>query len=387
MKQANVFPLKKTLKKFNIWEINSNKGILKEDFQASIRVLIINKDSGGHTLAISSTKTRVDLRTGQSNKVTMSNHKSTESALKNHEVQVGQLAKQIADKSSNSFVANTKKNPKEECKAVMTRSKRFVEAEDEESVVHKKKAAEKKGTDGKKNDMASRKHKSIGSRPTTQYDTRGFHSLDAWNRYTDNVLGRNILLERKVELYHTELDDFKTELERRNFHKCLTNFVDGSIDLALVKEFYANLYNSEGPSPKQARVKGHLVKIDADSLNIFLETPMVLAEDDFYSPVKHTSRLGFPALIIALCRARGVVFGSLTFERLSPIINLAYIRKNCWNPEDLTVSIRGAKRARARPTELPSTSASPTPASTLAAPSIPTQTDSRRFEAMLQSIH
>ncbi|KAH1249493.1 hypothetical protein GmHk_05G012830 [Glycine max] len=38
--------------------------------------------------------------------VTMSNHKSTESALKNLEVHVGQLAKQIADKSSNSFVAN-----------------------------------------------------------------------------------------------------------------------------------------------------------------------------------------------------------------------------------------------------------------------------------------
>jgi len=81
-------------------------------------------------------------------KVTMSNHK-----LKNLEVQVGQLAKQIADKSSNNFVANTEKNPKEECKAVMTRSKRFVEAEDEESVVHKKKAAKKKGTEGKKNDV------------------------------------------------------------------------------------------------------------------------------------------------------------------------------------------------------------------------------------------
>ena len=30
--------------------------------------------------------------------VTMSNHKSTESALKNHEIQVGQLAKQLAEK-------------------------------------------------------------------------------------------------------------------------------------------------------------------------------------------------------------------------------------------------------------------------------------------------
>ena len=85
--------------------------------------------------------------------VTMSNHKSTESALKNLEVQVGQLAKQIADKSSNSFVANTENNPKEECKVVMTRSKRFVEAEDEESVVHKKKAVEKKGTKGKRKDL------------------------------------------------------------------------------------------------------------------------------------------------------------------------------------------------------------------------------------------
>ena len=49
---------------------------------------------------------------------------------------MGQLAKQIADKSSNSFVASIEKNLKEECNVVMTRSKRFVEAEDEESVVH-----------------------------------------------------------------------------------------------------------------------------------------------------------------------------------------------------------------------------------------------------------
>ncbi|KAG5088578.1 hypothetical protein glysoja_040773 [Glycine soja] len=273
--------------------------------------------------------------------------------------------------------------------------------------------------------MASRKRKSIGSRPTSQYDTRRFSSLDAWTRYADNVLGRNILPDRKVELYHTELDNFKAELERRNFHKRLTNLVDGSIDLALVKEFYVNLYSSEDCPPKQSRVRGHLVKIDADSLNTFLETPVVLAEGetlpayskycrlptDFreieaalciprrgfilnseghpgkilrkdlttlaqvwsvlsYSnlaPTSHTSdltvdrarlifrlvchldmnigvlissqmtsiaqsntyRLGFPALITALCRARGVVFDSLTFERLSLVINLAYIRKNC----------------------------------------------------------
>ena len=53
---------------------------------------------------------------------------------------------------------------------------------------------------------------------------------------------------------------------------------DGTIDLALVKEFYANLYSSEDPSPKQARVRGHLVKIDGDSLITFLETLVVLEE-------------------------------------------------------------------------------------------------------------
>ena len=68
MKQANVFLLKKTLKNFTIWEINKDKDILKEDFQASSRVLITNKDSGDHILAINSTKTRVDLLIGQSNK-------------------------------------------------------------------------------------------------------------------------------------------------------------------------------------------------------------------------------------------------------------------------------------------------------------------------------
>ncbi|KAH1203073.1 hypothetical protein GmHk_17G049397 [Glycine max] len=312
--------------------------------------------------------------------------------------------------------------------------------------------------------MASRKRKSIGARPTAQYDTRRFHSLDAWNRYTDNVLGRSILPERKVEIYQTEFDDFKTELERRNLHKRLTNLADGTIDVALVKEFYANLYSSEDPSPKQARVRGQLVKIDVDNFNIFLETPVVLEEGEtlptnsrycrlptdhreievalcipgrgfilnveghpgrtlllqlgpyisyirsycgqsqlIFGLVSHmdmnigalisgqmtfiaqsnSCRLGFPTLITALCQARGVVSDSLTFERLSPTINLAYISKNCWNLDDLTVAFRGTRRARERPADIPSSSAAPTPTS--AAPSVPTHVDSQHNEAMLQT--
>ena len=42
----------------------------------------------------------------------------------------------------------------------------------------------------------------------------------------------------------------------------------------------------------------------------------------------NSSRLGLPALITTICFARGVVPDSLTFESLSPAINLVYIKKN-----------------------------------------------------------
>jgi len=96
-------------------------------------------------------------------------------------------------------------------------------------------------------------------------------------------------------------------------------------------------------------------------------------------------RFWFPALITALCRARRVVSDSLTFERLSPAINLAYIRKYCWNIDYLTVAFQGTRRARARLADIPSSSAAP--ASTSAAPSVPAHVDSQHFEAMLQSIN
>ena len=63
--------------------------------------------------------------------VSLSNHKSIESAIKNLEVQVGQLVKQLAERPTRSFMANTKKNPKEECKAVVTRSRKKENVEKE----------------------------------------------------------------------------------------------------------------------------------------------------------------------------------------------------------------------------------------------------------------
>jgi len=81
---------------------------------------------------------------------------------------VGQLAMQIADKSSNSFGANTKNNPKEECKAVMTRSKKFVEAEDEESVVYKEQIGEKTGAEVKENDVKGKENQEKGKKIMVQ---------------------------------------------------------------------------------------------------------------------------------------------------------------------------------------------------------------------------
>ena len=53
--------------------------------------------------------------------------------------------------------------------------------------------------------------------------------------------------------------------------------------MALVKEFYANLYDPEDKSPRQVRVQGKLIKFDAESLNTFLETPMVLEPGERYT--------------------------------------------------------------------------------------------------------
>jgi len=82
-----------------------------------------------------------------------------------------------------------------------------------------------------------------------------------------------------------------------------------------------------------------------------------------------TSRLGFPALITALCKARGVQSDSRSLENLSPAINLAYIKKNCWNLDDPTMTFRGPRKARGKRSEVPTTSAppeTPTPSSSTA---------------------
>ena len=105
------------------------------------------------------------------------------------------------------------------------------------------------------------------------------------------MVPRKILPERNVILYHTEFDEFTEELECRNWNKELMNFMDGSIDVAIVKEFYANLYDPEDKPPKQVKVRGHLVKFDGDTLNSFLKTPVILKEGENFPAYSRFCRL------------------------------------------------------------------------------------------------
>ena len=53
-----------------------------------------------------------------------------DASIKNLEVQVGQLEKQLSEHGSGSFLANTQVNPKEQCKAITTRKGNVVGLKD-----------------------------------------------------------------------------------------------------------------------------------------------------------------------------------------------------------------------------------------------------------------
>ncbi|KAG5049342.1 hypothetical protein JHK85_010445 [Glycine max] len=113
-----------------------------------------------------------------------------------------------------------------------------------------------------------------------KYDWSRFTSQEAWEGYTDIIVPRKLLPERNVVMYHIEFDEFKEELMRRHWDEELTSFDEGSIDVAIVKEFYANLYDLEDKLPKQLQVRGHLIKFDEDTLNTFRKTAMIVEEGE-----------------------------------------------------------------------------------------------------------
>jgi len=56
----------------------------------------------------------------------LTNQKNTEASIRNFEIQVGQLAKQLSDQQAGQFLANTQTNPKEHCNSITTRSGKIV---------------------------------------------------------------------------------------------------------------------------------------------------------------------------------------------------------------------------------------------------------------------
>jgi len=71
------------------------------------------------------------------------------------------LAKQLAENSSGSFRANTEKNPKEECKAVMTRGKKETMVENEGRVTEEKELVIEEGEEEKEKEEDQLREKSI----------------------------------------------------------------------------------------------------------------------------------------------------------------------------------------------------------------------------------
>lgn len=106
-----------------------------------------------------------------------------------------------------------------------------------------------------------------------------------------------------------------------------------------------------------------------------------------------SSRLGFPTLIASLCDAKGVISNTLTLESLSPVINLAYIRKNYRNPIDPSIVFPRPQRARARatldalPFFPPSVVPPPAVPPLLSAPPSLFSTHPDQLLPMLQSLH
>jgi len=97
-------------------------------------------------------------------------------------------------------------------------------------------------------------------------------------------------------------------------------------------------------------IYGIIMKMDMNLGYLISHQISIIAQHD-------SSRLGFLALITALCKTRGVTPNSRSLESLSPATNLAYIKKKCWNLDDPTVSFRGPRKAKGKRSEIPPSTA------------------------------
>ena len=114
-------------------------------------------------------------------------------------------------------------------------------------------------------------------------------------------------------------------------------------------------------------IYGIIQKMDMNLGYIISSQISMIAQHD-------SSRLDFPTLITALCKARGVTSYSISFESLSLAINLPYVKKNYWNLDDPSVTFRGPRKAKGKRSKtLPLSAISPStaPSTTIPASSAP----------------
>ena len=69
---------------------------------------------------------------------------------------MGQLAEQMAERPTRTFGANTEKNPKEECKAVVTRSQKQEDEETDKVLQDASKEEEEDAEEEEKKDKVSK---------------------------------------------------------------------------------------------------------------------------------------------------------------------------------------------------------------------------------------
>ena len=156
--------------------------------------------------------------------------------------------------------------------------------------------------------MASRKRRVV---PTfgeaSTWDSSRFTSEIAWHRYQDNIQLRNILPERNVKLGPGMFDKFLQEFQRRRWDQVLTRLPEKRIDVARVKEYYSNLYDPEDRNPKFSRVRGQVVRFDAETINDFVDTPVILADREEYPAYSQYLRTppDHDAILSALCTLGG----------------------------------------------------------------------------------
>ena len=113
---------------------------------------------------------------------TRSHQKSTDAANRNLETQLGQLAHERAERPIRTFGANTEKNPREECRAVMTRAQKNAQeertmTEDEGTEDKKEETKEEEKLEEEEKVVSPPKTKSQSNKISSTKDKKYFASI------------------------------------------------------------------------------------------------------------------------------------------------------------------------------------------------------------------